>query len=284
MNHLVPLSAFSALFLLTACKTPKQLDVDPAQLKASVEAIPAAPEDDQPVMMIRVDEGHLPNLQTIQFVIPGVSGAGMAASQPGRALEYRISRYLNNTKRFKVVSYDEVAELKKLQQQGMLPEDAPDARGLKPDYSVTCTIIEMNPGEQNSGGGWGVGPVRWGSAESIATVKLAVKVVSLRPGDAGRTIWDGEAEGTQSSKATNLGVNVGLFSHDKKKSTSPTLDDATEFCVMDLVTKLSEHVPTLSGGTTSMAAGASAASATPAAATQESASKQAQDATAPKND
>lgn len=247
MKHLAPLAAFSAL--LVSCKTPRQLDVAPAQLKSSIEAIPAAPEDDQPVLMISVDEGNLANLQTIQFVIPGMAGGSVNTTNPAKALEYRISRYLNNTKRFKVVSYDEVRELKRMKEEGILPPDAPNAWGMQPHYSVKCSILEMNPGEQNAGGGWGVGPVRWGSAESIATVKVGCKVVSLKPGDAGRSIWDGEAEGSQSSKATKLGVNVGLFSHDKKKSSSPTLDDATEFCVMDLVKKLSEHVPTLSGST-----------------------------------
>lgn len=255
-KHFVHLAAFTAL--LTACKAPRQLDVDPAELKKSVESIPAAPDADQPVLMVQVDEGGIPNIHAIQLVIPGITTGGVTASAPGKALEYRISRYLNNTKRFRVVSYDEVREMKRMKEEGILPPDAPNAWGLTPHYSVRCTILEMNPGEQESGGGFGIGPVRWGSSESIATVKVGVKVISLREGDAGRSIWDGEAKGQQSSKGSSLGVNVGLFSHSKEKSTNPTLDDATELCVMDMVKKLAEHVPTLSGSTVSSAAAAAA--------------------------
>jgi hypothetical protein len=121
----------------------------------------------------------------------------------------------------------------------------------------------MNPGEQNTGKGFGIGPVRWGAGESIATVKVGVEVVSLRGSTKGQSIWSGEAKGEQSSQARSVGVDVGLFSYDGGKSTSPTLDDAMELCVMDLVKQLADRVPTLSGATVS-AAPASAPAAEPA--------------------
>lgn len=265
MKHFVYLVVLPAL--LVSCKAPKQMEVDPAVLQKSVEAIPGVAENDQPVLMVRVDDGGLASIRTIQFVIPGVTGGGASTTNPLKAMEYRASRYLNSTKRFKVPSYDDVRELRNLEAEGLVDSSEP-TKAIKPHYSVKCTILEMNPGEQQSGGGFGIGPVRWGNAESIAVVKVGVEVVSLQGANKGQTIWNGEAKGEQSSKAKRLGINVGLFSMDNKKSTSPTLDDAMELCIMDLVLKLAEHVPTLSGSTAT--APAAAAPTTPATAPEKS--------------
>jgi hypothetical protein len=260
MNHALYLVAVPALLL--SCSAPKQMEVEPAELQKSVEAIPAVGEADQPVLMVRVDPGALSNIHTIQFVGPGGSGGG-STQNPTKALEYRASRYLNATKRFKVPSYDDVRHLRELEAEGLVDSGEP-TKAIKPHYSVKCTILEMNAGEQGSRGGWGVGPVRWGNSESIATVKVAVEVVSLLSANKGQTIWNGEAKGEQSSKGKRLGVNVGLFRMDNSKSTSPTLDDALELCVMDLVRKLAENVPTLSGSTVGPSATDPAAAPAPA--------------------
>lgn len=228
------------------------MEVDSAQLQKSVEGIASVGESDQPILMVRIDDGGLSSIHTIQLVIPGVRG-GSATGNPLQAMESRTARYLNSTQRFKVQSFDDVRALRDLEKEGLIDSSEP-TKAARPDYSVTCTMLEMNPGEQQSGGGFGIGPVRWGNSESIAVVKVAVKVVSLQGDNKGQIIWNGEAKGEQSSKAKKLGVNVGLFRMDNNKSTSPTLDDAMELCIMDLVLKLAEHVPTRSGSTWAPAA------------------------------
>lgn len=232
------------LGFLAACSTTRPPQSDPAALRASVAAIAPAPTEQQPVLVVRVDSGMVgdaPSVQVIRFEIPGMSrAAGGEMVQPDKALAYKASRLLNSTQRFRVVSMDEMREMKKLRDDGLLPPDSGSDWALKPDYVVTCTVIEMNPGEEESDDGMRIGFFKLGRSESVATVKIAVKVVSTANGLA---IWEGQAMGAQSSKSTKTGFDLGLFRSSSGQKSAPTLEAAMELCVMDLTSQLANHIP-----------------------------------------
>jgi len=237
---------FSVLLFasLAACGTTTPPKSDPALLRASVQAIAPAPTEQQPVMMVRVDAtavADMSNVQVFRFEIPGVSKAsGGEMANPDKALAYKASRLLNSTQRFRVVSFDEMRQMKQLKEEGLLASDGGADWALKPDYVVTCTVIEMNPGEEEADDGMRIAFMKFGSSESIATVKVAIKVVSTKNA---QVIWEGEAQGVQSSKSKHTGVDLGLFRTKSSQKNASTLEGAMELCVMDLTVQLAEHVP-----------------------------------------
>jgi curli biogenesis system outer membrane secretion channel CsgG len=232
------------VLLLAACSSTRPPQSSPATLQAAYESIAPAPSEQQPILVVRVDAGAAldgANVQTIVFQIPGVdTSSGSQMAQPDKALAFKTSRGLNQTQRFRVVSFDEMREMKQLKEEGLLAPGGDTDWALKPDYMVTCTIIDMNPGEADSEDGFSIGPFKMGSSESMATVKVAVKVVSLSNG---LTVWEGEAKGEQSSKSKRSGLNFGLFSTKSGESSSPTLEAAMDLCVMDMTKKLADRIP-----------------------------------------
>ena len=227
------------LLALTACNAPKQHDPKQAELAKRASEVAPLPDDRQPVLMIRVDD----NIGSgVNSGLRGLFGSNAATAPPTeKALERRIEMALNATKRFRVVSFDELRDMKKLQNEGLIKPDTEKRWALSPDYSVTCTVIECNE-QSESGQKWNVPIVGWQNTESIATVTMAVKVTSLKDS---RTIWNGEVKGKQSSSSKSFDVNAGIIQTENSKSVSPTLDDAMKMALTELVVTLADNVPEL---------------------------------------
>ncbi len=228
------------LLAATACNAPKQLDPKQAELVQRASAVAPLPDDRQPVLMIRVDDsvggGANSGLRGL------FRGADATTAPPTeKALERRIEMALNSTKRFRVVSFDEMRDLKRLQQESLIEKTTEKQWALTPHYSVTCTVIECNE-QSSSGQKWNVPFVGWQNSESIAVVTMAVKVTSLKDG---RAVWNGEVKGKQSSAAKSFDVNVGFLGTENNKANSPTLDEAVKMCLCDLVVTLADNVPEL---------------------------------------
>jgi curli biogenesis system outer membrane secretion channel CsgG len=237
------MQAFRALpFLLlavAACNAPKQLDPKQAELVQRASAVAPLPDDRQPVLMIRVEDNVGGGVNS---GLRGLFGGDASTAPPTeKALERRIEMALNNTKRFRVVSFDELREMKRLQSEGLVKPDAERIWALSPHYSVTCTVIECNE-QSSSGQRWNVPIVGWKNSESVATVTMAVKVTALKDS---RVVWNGEVKGKQSSAAKSFDVNVGFIRTENNKANSPTLDDAVKMALCDLVVTLADNVPEL---------------------------------------
>ena len=235
----VALTAVAAA--LSACKSNKNKpvtedDVDPVQI---VEFSPV-PDDQRPVIRVVVtDTAGGQNVQRIEFTGFGASAGGAPTRPTSGQLEYRIMSALNSTGRVRVLSVDTARRLKGLKDEGLLPDDSPDAKLLTPQFELECRILDCDQvaGSSKTKSFAGVG---LGKGETISVVRIAFTVTALRGGMVPG--FQGEAAGKQKSTSRSTSWNVGFFGSDSQNTTTPTFDEAIKKCVFRLTEQVVSRI------------------------------------------